>query len=210
MEAKLYEEILDDYSITTIFVKEIVDLNSIDVYHRLYEAGKLTNGIAKEVDGKCIIINERKYNGDEYASQLYFFLSKEYLDSAIVLAKFVLQERKIPDMLSSYANPCSFLCRHAIELKLKHCLSYQRNSNSNAHNLKELWDLIDKSKMEQTVISELDGFIDEVSRIDEKGISWRYGTDKKCLPINDYLQIDCCILTQNTMYLFNQLQKICY
>ena len=211
MDWRVFKEIPENYSIKSIITKGNCDLNSIEVFRFLYEEGKLTNGTMKEVDGKIVVENERRLDGDEYSAELFSFLAKEYIDSALVLAKCVLEERAEPEKkLSSYANPCSFLCRHAIELKIKQCLCCQHNSDSSAHNLNKLWDSLDKSKLEQHVVDALTTFINEVSLIDEKGITWRYGTEKNRLPIEECLQVDCCMLTQNTMFLFNQLHKIAY
>lgn len=210
MDWRVFSEIPEDYSIKTIMVNGNCDLNSIEVFHNLYMKGLLKTGIAREADGRCIISDERKYNGDEYSEELFSFLAKEYIDSALVLAKCVLEEREGEVKLSSYANPCSFLCRHAIELKIKQCLCHQHNSNSNSHTLKTLWDALDKTLLEQGAVEALTSFIEEVSCIDEKGIAWRYGTDKDRLPIKKFIPVDCCMLTQNTMFLFNQLHRIAY
>ncbi len=206
-----FKDISDDYKIESILTNGICDYNSIEVMKYLYKEGHLTNGVVKEVDGKAIIENEHLYSGEEYSELLFSYLSKEYIDSAIVLANCVLHERmEDEEILSSYANPCSFLCRHAIELKLKQCMCRQNKPFSNTHNIKELWDNIDKTSLENEIIGELTSFIDELTLIDKNEISFRYGTGKNLLPINENLQFDCIILTNNTKYLFNQLHKIAF
>lgn len=213
MDWRVFKEIPENYSIESIITKGNCDLNSIEVFRFLYEEGKLTNGTMKEVDGKIVVENERRLNGDEYSAELFSFLAKEYIDSALVLAKCVLEERAEPEKkLSSYANPCSFLCRHAIELKIKQCLccQHQPESITNKHNLSDLWEALDKTKLDADVITSLTDFIYEVSELDKNGITWRYGSNNKLLPINERINVDCFILTQNTMFLFNQLHKIAY
>ena len=65
----------------------------------------------------------------------------------------------------------------------RECLCYQHNPDSNKHNLTQLWKTLDKSVLKADVVEDLTGFIEEVSQIDEKGIAWRYGTEKNRLPI---------------------------
>ena len=113
--------------------------------------------------------------------------------------------------LSQYANPCSFLCRHAIELKLKQCLSRQNNPITTSHKILDLWKKIDKNKLDSITISKLDSFLSEVACIDPNGEYIRYGTGKDSLPINHKIvSFDCVLLVQNTMYLFNQLHRIVF
>ena len=212
-----YKQISDNYKVSSIFSDEdaFFDYNSIIILKKLYEDGLLTNGDIKEENGEIIIKNEHLYNGCEYSSTLYHYLAKEYLDSALILAKFVLNERekritKDDIVLSSYVNPCAFLCRHAIELKLKQCLAEQNNINTNSHDLKKLWNSIDKEKLSLDIISQFDKFISEIIEIDPNGESIRYGTNKKALPIKEPVNYDCLALVSNAMYLFNQLHKIAF
>ncbi len=206
-----FKDISDNYKIESMLTRGVCDFNSIEVFKHLYQEGLLTNGVAKEVDGKIIIENEHPYSGEEYSQLLFSYLSKEYIDSAIVLANCVLRERMDDEeILSSYANPCAFLCRHAVELKLKQCLCRQNNPNSNTHNIKELWNQIDKSKFDRNIENELTFFIEELSLIDKNEMSLRYGTGKDLLPIAEKLQFDCIKLTNNTKYLFNKLHIIAF
>ncbi|MBO6260176.1 MAG: hypothetical protein J6N47_05075 [Lachnospiraceae bacterium] len=89
MDWRVFKEIPEDYSVKTIMTKGNCDLNSIEVFRNLYTEGLLNNGVVREVDGRYIIADERKYNGDEYSAELFSFLAKEYIDSALVLAKCV-------------------------------------------------------------------------------------------------------------------------
>lgn len=211
-----YKQIPNDYKITSIFPKnkgEIFDYNSIAYLSKLYENGSLKNGTVKEVDGKCIIENERLYNGCEYSDQLYHYLAEEYLNSARILIGYILAEReelyKGNIILSSYTNPCAFLCRHAIELKLKQCLCNQGFKEIKSHELECLWNKINKSKLDETTIQQINFFIEELSKIDPKGTSIRYGT-QNLLPTDTPADYDCYVLVANTMYLFNQLHKIAF
>ena len=217
-----YKQIPNDYKIAPIFpnieldgVEEgSFDYNSISVFKKLYDNWNLTNRAIKEEDSKIILENEHLYNGNEYSNTLYMYLASEYMDSAMALAKLVLEERKKIKtdgaFLSSYANPCAFLCRHAIELKFKQCLAKQGTLDTKHHNLTDLWEKIDKNKLDSDTITQLTNFIGEISEIDPNGESIRYGTDKQALPIKEKTDYDCIALVVNSMYLFNQLHKIAF
>ena len=217
-----YKQIPADYKIVSIFPDisagerkdGFFDYNTIFVLKEMHNAGLLTNGTIKSVNDEITVENEHLYNGCEYSNVLYQYLSKEYMDSAKALATLVSEERKKINtkdaVLSSYANPCAFLCRHAIELKLKQCLACQSNLDTNHHNLIALWEKINKDKLDSNVIFQLTTFISEISKIDPNGESIRYGTDKKALPIKEPVNYDCLALISNAMYLFNQLHKIAF
>ena len=217
-----YKQIPANYKIVSIFpdtsVGEpengIFDYNTISALTDLYNAGLLTNGTIKSVNSEITVENEHLYDGCEYSDALYQHLSREYMDSARALATLVSEERKKINtkdaVWSSYVNPCAFLCRHAIELKLKQCLACQSNLDTNHHNLTVLWEKINKDKLDSNAISQLTAFISEISKIDPNGESIRYGTDKKALPIKEPVNYDCLAIVSNAMYLFNQLHKIAF
>lgn len=213
-----YKQIPGDYKVVSIFstIKNgVFDYNSISMLKKLYNNGCLKNGIIKEIDGKAVIENEHILNGKEYSVQLFSYLSKEYMDSALILAQCVLQEREEnvegnDVVLSSYANPCAFLCRHAIELKIKQCLCQQGYEEIKIHKLDELWQALNKELLSEDVAKQLNNYINEISQIDGNGESIRYGTGHNLLPINSKTDYDCIALVQNGMFLFNQLHKISF
>lgn len=212
-----YKQIPEDYKVISIFStikKGIFDYNSISIFRKLYNNGSLTNGIIKEIDGEVVIENEHILNGKEYSEQLFSYLSKEYMDSALILAQCILQERKENAegnvIVSSYVNPCAFLCRHAIELKIKQCLCQQDHEEIKTHKLDELWQVLNKEILSEDVTKQLNNYINEISQIDNNGESIRYGTGHNLLPINSKTDYDCIALVQNGMFLFNQLHKISF
>ncbi len=210
-----YKQIPDEYEVVSIFPKNgIYNLNSISVFKKLYNDEYLKTGIAKEIDGEIVIDNEHLYYGNEYSETLFRYLSKEYLDSACVLAQHVLQEEKEMTedniFLSSYANPCAFLCRHAIELKIKQCLYEQKNQEINKHKLDFLWSKVDKTKLTKNEIEQLNKFIKEISSLDPNGESVRYGVGHDLLPMDGKSDFDCIALIHNAMYTFNVLHKIAF
>lgn len=216
-----YKQISDDYKIISIFPTKpngVFDYNSISIFKKLYDKGYLINGTIQNCNGEPKIKDKHIYNGNEFSEVLYSYLAKEYLDSAITLCQYIQQERKGMKengnmRLSSYVNPCAFLCRHAIELKLKQCLckqNEQAKSICNSHKLLKLWDKVDKSKLNSQKIKQLTTFISELSDIDPNSESIRYGTDKTLLPIQNICDYDCIALIQNAMYLFNQLHIIAF
>ena len=212
-----YKQIPEDYKVVSIFStikKGIFDYNSISIFKKLYKGGSLKNGTVKEINGEVVTENEHTLNGKEYSEQLFSYLSKEYMDSALILAQCILQERKENvegnDAVSSYVNPCAFLCRHAIELKIKQCLYQQDHEEIKTHKLNELWKMLNKEILSEDVINQLGDYIKEISQIDDNGESIRYGTGHNLLPINSKTDYDCIALVQNGMFLFNQLHKISF
>lgn len=212
-----YKQIPEDYKVISIFPVnegEVFDYNSISIFKKLYNEGLLTNGVIKENEGNVTIEDEHIFNGKEYSEQLFSYLSKEYMDSALILAKFILQERKEningKITVSSYANPCAFLCRHAIELKIKQCLCHQGYEEIKIHKLDRLWQMLNKEIFDEDVINQLNSYMNEISQIDSNGESIRYGTGDNLLPIESKTDYDCIILVQNGMFLFNQLHKISF
>lgn len=212
-----YKQIPEDYKVVSIFPpieNGVFDYNSISIFKKLYKGGYLTNGTVKKNDNKAVIEDEYILNGKEYSERLFSYLSKEYMDSSLKLTQCVLQERKENaegnDIVSSYANPCAFLCRHAIELKIKQCLCQQGHEEIKTHKLNELWQMLNKEILSEDVIRQLGDYIKEISQIDDNGESIRYGTGHNLLPINSRTDYDCIALVQNGMFLFNQLHKISF
>lgn len=150
-----------------------------------------------------------KNNEDAVGSHILSNLAYDYLQSAISLQKYVINDRYRPTIvLSHYFIPCLFCCRHAIELKLKQCLYVVNKEKPNNHKIIELWKKI-ISKKSGTGLNKLDSFIQEINEMDENEIVMRYGLDKNLKLLNEKYLIDIYCLIDNTKYLFNVLAVEC-
>jgi len=146
-----------------------------------------------------------------YPNVVFQLLSNEYLESALVLSQRVIEEREINSSecvaLSLYTTPCAFLCRHAIELKLKQCLCDQGNADFATHDLVELWNKIERYDLDNNIVCSIDSFIKDMKFVDQTEQSLRYGVDKNGDPM-PYGNFNCVAIINNTKFLFNQIHKI--
>lgn len=191
--AMTFDEILDDYEIKTILNDKFVDLSYV--------------GFVKELQDNKVddIFNDKKYVSSEILNHMAF----DYIKSAELLAKFVLNDRNSNTgkelIVSNYTIPAAYLCKHSIELKIKECLLEKNEANANTHNLQTLWDKLNEKSI--TNYEKLSLFIKEMNDIDFNDESLRYGVDKDFNTVTTTFKIDVVQAVLNTKYLFNVLDE---
>ena len=197
-----YEIIPDDYKIQSIITHGFIDFHYAGILKALSDK-------YKNVDFK----KESKYalgieftNKDFYVEEMMSHLASDYLNSALLLAKAVLNDRKQEERIcSSYVIPCAFCCKHAIELKLKYCLFIQGVDDIKSHNILKLWESVKKTYIPN--IDSIENFLKEVNKIDPNEMTLRYNISNKLTPLSEKLQFDVVMMIQNTMFLFNILEE---
>lgn len=118
---------------------------------------------------------------------------KEYIKSYIEAAKIIAEKSKIDNpairfVIKEYSLglPCIFLCRHAIELSIKRCISKMNTENKHIHSLKELWEYYEKIARkkydfttEQELLADMKSFIILINDFDNNnGTKLRYSKGK--------------------------------
>lgn len=113
-----------------------------------------------------------------------------YLEAARVLANADRNKNmpgvKVFNSSFSYAIPCLFLCRQAIELSIKNAICMFSGELKHTHILDDLWcDLksvceLDNSQEADdiTIVQQMDELIKTFSSLDEKSTKLRYPTNK--------------------------------
>ena len=185
----LYDEIPDDYEIKRVILSDkVLDLSYLGVmkYLRSIKADK------------CL--EDDVY----YSSEVIGHMAIDYLESAMFLHKGVIADRG-GEIVTYYFIPCAFLCKHAIELKLKECLLAEGKENLKGHSVLDLWRQIKNTDYPQYDI--LERFIEELEIIDKNGVALRYGINNKLEPLSEDFKFDIDNLISNTMYLFNVLDE---
>lgn len=191
-----FEEIPEEYEIKTIKLTQFKDISYLGFVRELSERSSDFIEILED-------------NEDAVGADILSHLAYDYLQSAIVLQKSVVEDRNGPYLIAShFVIPCIFCCRHAIELKLKQCIYDVSKEKSPEHIIINLWNKI-TSKKSGIGISKLNSFILEVNSMDENEIVMRYGIDKSLKLLKEKYMIDIDALIQNTKYLFNVLAVEC-
>lgn len=191
-----FEEIPEEYEIKSIKTDGFKDISYLSYIRELSENSD---------DFKALLKN----NEDAVGSHILSHLAYDYLQSAISLQKYVINDRYGPVIIvSHYFIPCLFCCRHAIELKLKQCLYIVNKEKLNNHTIIELWKKI-ISKKTGVWLKKIDSFIQEINAMDENEIVMRYGLDKNLKLLKEKYLIDIDCLIDNTKYLFNVLAVEC-
>lgn len=190
----IFDEIPDDYVVDSIFLNgKFGDLSNLGIFKHLkgYYADKPLKGFDLGIEFQ---------NEEWFRSEIFMGLSLDYLNSARYLWKAIDKERG-KDMVSYYLIPCTYLCKHSIELMLKRCLLAKGITEFKGHSVKKLWEKLDEKQLPHYL--ELSSFIDEVEQIDSNEMALRYGLDNgfKLLPSDLYYDIDKIIA--NAMFLFN-------
>lgn len=101
-----YDEIPDDYVMKKIILDDkVFDLSYLGVMKYL----------------RSIKVDESFEDDAYYSKEVIGHMALDYLESALYLQKGIVADRG-GEMVTYYFIPCAFLCKHAIELKLKECL----------------------------------------------------------------------------------------
>ena len=191
-----FEEIQEEYEISTIFLDGFKDVSYLGFIRELSECSD---------DFKKILKGDESAVGADILSHLAY----DYLKSAIILQKAIKDDRCGPNIIVSYyVIPCIFCCRHAIELKLKQCVYNINKETTNNHIIIDLWESIVCKKTGKG-IDKLNKFIQEVNAMDENEIVMRYGLDKNLKLLKEKYLIDIDALIENTKYLFNVMAVEC-
>lgn len=195
----LFNSIPDNYKINSIFSEngEFYDLSYLGLQKFLTEtyADKELGDydFGKEFQDENFIRKD-----------VFYHLALDYLNSARFLRMGVNADRG-KNMASNYLIPCTYLCKHSIELIIKRSLLEKGITSFRGHSVKKLWELLNETTIPHFI--ELDSFIDEVEKIDGDEMALRYGLDNQfhLLPANYSFDIDAFLV--NTMFLFNILEE---
>lgn len=188
-----FDEIPDNYDIKTILNDKFIDLSYV--------------GFVKELQDNKVddIFNDKKYVSSDILNHMAF----DYIESAELLAKFVLNDRNSNTdkelIVSSYTIPATYLCKHSIELKIKECLLEKGETKANTHNLQTLWDKLNEKSI--TNYEKLSLFIQEMNDVDYNDESLRYGVDKDFNTVATTFKVDVIQAVLNAKYLFNILDE---
>lgn len=181
----LFDNIPDDYQIRkTILEDGVLDLSYLSVMKYLR-----TSKVFDEFEDDKV-----------YSSEILSYMALDYINSALFLRQGVVGDRG-KDMVSYYVIPCAYLCKHAIELKLKQCLLSKGEEHIDGHNVLKLWEKLDETEIPH--YQELYGFLIEVDRIDHNEMALRYGISKSLTPLQEDFKFDVDNLLTNAMFLFN-------
>lgn len=186
----IFDDISDDYRIKRILTdKKTQDLSYVAVMKQLRNAK-----VADEFE-----------NNNYYSKEVLSHLSIDYLYSALYLQNGIIEDRKANDVLSLYIIPCTYLCRHSIELKLKECLLEKYGNIENSHSIEKLWyKLSEKSILHY---DELNAFVKELETIDKNEMALRYGVSVKLEPLQEDFVFDIDALLKNTKFFFNVVDE---
>ena len=102
--------------------------------------------------------------------------------------------------------PLLYACRHSIELSIKYYINKNNIQKHKGHNLKELYNNLDKNKREE--LKEYNMLVETLSFLDDDGCKFRYSNDAKG---NQYKNepefINTALLTKDVIDLCNKLVK---
>lgn len=185
----MFDDIPDDYEIKKVILDDkVYDLSYIGVVKYLRD-----NGIVDEFQ-----------DDTNYSLEVISSLALDYLKSAIFLQKGIIEDRG-NDMVSHYLIPCTFSCKHAVELKLKECLIAKGEKNFKGHSVLTLWNKLNEINLPQ--INKIKCFIEEIEKIDNNEMALRYGISKRLEPLQEKFKFDVYNLISNSKFLFNVLDE---
>ena len=153
-------------------------------------------------------------------------ITKEYILSYIEGAKILAQKCiagknppvKFIILHYSLSIPCLFLCRQAIELKIKECLDKRKTDYRAIHDLNSLWIAFEDSLVneqmteEDGIISEMKRFINLLSELDnENATKLRYPKRKDGKISQERVTFVCLYKIVDTAVLFiKQLDEMMF
>lgn len=185
----LFDEIPDDYVVKKVILDDkVFDLSSLGVMKHIRSTKKYD------------FFDDNAY----YSRTVLSYLAMDYLESAKYLQRGIVADRG-GEIITNYFIPCAFLCKHAIELKIKECLIAEGAEELNGHSALVLWNQIKTVGFPH--YDELQSFIMEIEKIDKNEMALRYGVSSKLEPLSENYKFDIDNLIQNTMFLFNVLDE---
>lgn len=185
----VFDEIPDDYIIKKVILNDkVFDLSYLGVMKHL----------------RSIKVDETFEDNLYYSREVISHMAMDYLESAMYLQKGIVADRG-GEIVTYYFIPCAFLCKHAIELKLKECLLVEGVKELKGHSVEALWNQI--KTVAYPHYDELQAFIKEIEIIDKNEMALRYGINSKLEPLSENYKFDIDNLIQNSMFLFNVLDE---
>lgn len=185
----VFDEIPDDY----VMKKVVLDDKVFDLSYL---------GVMKHL--RSIKVDDFFDDNNFYSREVISHMAMDYLESAMYLQKGIVADRG-GEKVTYYFIPCAFLCKHAIELKLKECLIAEGAEELKGHSAETLWNQI--KTVSYPHYEELRNFIVEIEKIDKNEMALRYGINSKLEPLAENYKFDIDNLIQNTMFLFNVLDE---
>jgi HEPN domain-containing protein len=142
---------------------------------------------------------------DTYAEWMLHSISYAFLVSAETLIKNMPHDKNV---VAHEVIPSLFLCKHALELKLKHCLIVLGETNFSSHNVVDLWQkVIALHPMAPTYAKPMQTFIQEMHNLDNNEIALRYGTNQNLQPLQEDFVANSATVVYNTKCVFNVLHE---
>lgn len=161
----VFDEIPDDYELKQVLLPDkAVDLSYLGVMRHLRD----------------IKAGEEFKDDVFYSSEVISHMALDYLNSAIFLWRGIVLDRG-KDVVGYYFIPCSFLCKHSIELKLKECLLAKGETKLNGHSVLKLWNEIGVKDIPNK--ENIEKFLEEVEKIDKNEMALRYGRGHDLRPL---------------------------
>lgn len=159
-------------------------------------------GIMKHL--RTIKAGEEFFDKKFYSTEVLSNMAMDYIKSAQYLYSGIVGDRD-GNTVSYYLVPCTFACKHSIELKLKQCQIEKGFETLKGHNVFEVWNALDEKDIPYA--GEITFFLQEVERIDNNEMALRYGINKNLEPLQEKFKYNIDSLITNTMFLFNILDE---
>lgn len=186
----IFDSISDDYQMRKVILNDkFSDLSYVGIMRHLRDL-KVSDEFADD-----------KY----YSSEVISHMAMDYIHSALYLHKGILADRNEEDVVSYYLIPCTYLCKHAIELKIKECYIIKGVKVPNSHSIAEIWRGLGETTMPH--YQEVCDFISDVEKLDGSEIALRYGVLTSLKPVEEDFKFDIDNLILNSMFLFNVLDE---
>lgn len=185
----IFDNISDDYQIQKVILED-----------KLYDLSYL--GVMKHL--RTIKAGEEFADDNFYSSEVLSHMALDYLNSARFLYQGIIGDRG-QDLVTYYFIPCTFLCKHSIELKLKECLLSKGVHELKGHSVLGIWNDLNEKQIPHG--AELQRFLSEVEKIDNNEMALRYGISKGLSPLQEDFKFNIDNLITNTMFLFNVVDE---
>lgn len=185
----IFDSIPDDYEIDSILTGDkFYDWSYVGIMKHLRKAK-----VAEE-------FSDNKY----YSTEVIAHMALDYIMSAIYLREGIENDRD-GNTVSHYVIPCSFMCKHSIELKLKECQIEKGFFEIKGHSVSEIWNELNEFNIPSA--SKITSFLEEVEKIDKNENAFRYGIKTQLMPLEEDYKFNIDKMIFNTMYLFNVLDE---
>lgn len=203
---KIFDDIPDDYNMQEFKGKISVYYgcelpNKMGFYHQLYNQ----NLISKDMMQSEMLSDSAVH---------YVYSAIKVFEAHCTAIKY--SEEGVLSVSFCYMTPCAFLCRHAVELKLKSLLfdmTHNLTLIRNKHSVGKLFDLLSnynfKKYLSQTDYDEVKCFITMLDDFDPDGSQLRYAFNNDGEPYDMKNQLfSIHTLIKNTKHFFNILNQL--